>query len=80
MLFQFYRRIVEIKEQVIRDDPGRWLDISLSTNFLYQLGSYYGKVGETELEKEQYSKAAELYSRVLHDEKSHLPIRQIAGC
>ena len=72
----FYRRIVEIEEQSARSKPLIWLDIKHLTNLMYQLGSLYGEVGETELEKEQYSKAAELYSRLLHDEKIYLPIRK----
>jgi tetratricopeptide (TPR) repeat protein len=73
----FYRRIVEIKEQVVRKNPRSWLNINALTNFLYQLGSYYGKIEEVELERKQYSKAAELYSRVLHDKNLQLPIKQV---
>ena len=73
----FYRRIVEIKEQEIRDNPGNWLDITILTNYLYQLGTCYGEVGEVELEREQYSKATELYSRILHDENLQFSIRKI---
>ena len=73
----FYQRIVEIKEQLIREDPRRWLDINVLTNFRYQLGSYYGKIEEAEMERKQYSKAAELYSRVLHDKNLQLPIKQV---
>ena len=45
------------------------MDIRDLTNLMYKLGSFYGEIGETELEREQYSKVAELYSRLLHDEK-----------
>ncbi len=73
----FYRRIIEIKEQAVRDNPGEWVYLKSLTNSLYHLGYFYGKVGESELEKEQYSKAAELFSRLLHDEKLSIPVKQI---
>jgi tetratricopeptide (TPR) repeat protein len=71
-----YNRIIEIEEQSIEDDPFFWLDITPLTNLMYLLGSYYGKVGKTELEKEQYSRATKLYSRLLHDEEIYLPTRK----
>jgi len=74
---RFYRRIVEIREQVVRDNPESWLEIKVLTGSLYQIGPFYGEIGEAELEKEQYSRAAELFSRVLHNEKLSLPVRQI---
>lgn len=73
----YYRRIIEIKEQAVRDNPVEWIYIMTLTNSLYQLGYLYGQIGEIELEKQQYSKAEELFSRLLHDEKISLPVKQI---
>jgi len=73
----FYRRIIEIKGQVLRDNSGNWIYIMTLANSLYQLGHFYGKIGEMELEKEQYSKAEELFSGVLHDEKLSIHVKQI---
>ena len=37
----FYRRIVEIEEQFIRNNPLIWMDINSTANLMYQLGSFY---------------------------------------
>ena len=71
-----YNRIIEIGEQSIEDDPFFWLDVTPLTNLVYLLGSYYGKVGKTELEKEQYSRATKLYSRLMHDKEIYLLTRK----
>jgi tetratricopeptide (TPR) repeat protein len=73
----FYRRIVEIKELAIGDDSGNWIEINTLANVLYKLGSFYAKVGDVELEKEQYLKAAKFYSKVLQDKKLQLSIRKM---
>ncbi|MDD3043725.1 MAG: tetratricopeptide repeat protein [Methanosarcinaceae archaeon] len=73
----FYRRIIEIKEQVVRDKPENWMNIKTLGNYLDKLGAFYGEIGDTEMEAEQYSKTAELHSILLHDENLPLSVRQM---
>lgn len=73
----FYRRIVEITEQVFRNNPDNLLNIKNLITFLDNLGYFYGKIGDSEMEAEKYSKASKIYSNLLHDKNLPLPVKQM---